>query len=164
MGRPPFVVLAFPAIALSLAALHASASVCTNSAGANQRALTTEQHWKLDHYVYDATLKQYWEVLIDCDHPQTPAQTLPIPISGGRSQTTKRHAPFVIEPGSEVEVSTAANASSNIYFSGTVMEGAFAGQSIPVRLSASGKIVRAFVRGPHSVELAATDKPLWRER
>lgn len=122
----------------------------------------------LDHYVYDASLRRDWEVLIDCNHPATPAQMKLAPTTVGAMQSLKRavatpeknRAP-IIRVGTDVEVSNGPSARTSIRLSGTAMQTAFPGQPIRVRLNVSGRFVTGLVRGPHSVELASAAKPLW---
>jgi flagella basal body P-ring formation protein FlgA len=68
-----------------------------------------------------------------------------------------------VSSGARVEVENSAGSSASIRLSGTAMETAFSGQSIHVRLSLGGRIVKAVVRGPHRVELAAAVTPVWGE-
>lgn len=53
-----------------LAAAPASASVC-DAAPAGKGA---QPRWRVDHYVYDASLKREWKVLVDCDDPGAPTR------------------------------------------------------------------------------------------
>src|SRR6185503_13698618 len=54
----------------ALAAVSAQASVCDAAPGDK----TAQSRWRVDHYVYDASLKRDWEVLVDCEHPGSPAR------------------------------------------------------------------------------------------
>ena len=149
-------------VTLPLAVSHAHVSVCA----AREKAAT--QRWVIDHYIYDASLKQDWEVLVDCDHPAAPARLKLALNTSDRPQSAKRFpsspvktAAPIIKAGSTVEVSGAPGSSAAIQLSGTALETAFAGQPIRVRLSAGNRLVTGLVRGPHSVELASATKALW---
>lgn len=153
--------------ALPFAVSHAHASACA------MREKAATQRWAIDHYIYDASLKQDWEVLVDCDHPAAPARMKLAPNTSGRPQSAKRFpsgvvknaAPLVIKTGTAVEVSGAPGLPATIQLSGTALETAFAGQPIRVRLSASNRLVTGLVRGPHSVDLAAAAAaPRWSEQ
>ena len=147
--------------ALPFAVLHAHASACA----AREKAAT--QRWAIDHYIYDASLKQDWEVLVDCDHPTAPARMKLAPNTAGRLQSAKRFpsgavkAASIITAGSAVEVSAAPGSPATIQLSGTALQTVFAGQPIRVRLSAGNRLVTGLARGPHSVELAAAAAPRW---
>jgi len=157
------LILAF---ALPFITLHAHASACA----AREKAAT--QRWAIDRYIYDASLKQDWEVLVDCDHPAAPARMKLAPNTSGLAPTVKpvlsgpvkNAAPLVIKTGSAVEVSGAPGSPATIQLSGTALETGFAGQPIRVRLSAGNRLVTGLVRGPHSVELAAAEKAHWSQQ
>lgn len=163
--------------ALLLAAVTVRASACA-AAGTKSPAQTTKPHWVLDHYVYDASLREDWAVLVDCNHSAAPARMKLVPNTVGSAQATQRSKTLAavriqatiragvkaeIKSGTAVEVLSGANQPASILLSGTAMETAFFGQPIRVRLSASGNFVRGLVRGPHTVQLIAAAKPLWRE-
>ncbi|MGC2162431.1 MAG: flagella basal body P-ring formation protein FlgA [Silvibacterium sp.] len=162
----PLAILVF---STTLAVLPARASVCAAASGTNAAG----PRWKLDHYLYDASLHKDWEVLIDCDHPAAPARMQLVPnlraLPASATHTTARLAsksslpvaPIGIKLGTTVEVSNRPGAPASIQLSGTAMQSALRGQHIRVRLSANGSFVNALVRGPHSVELAAAAKPSW---
>lgn len=158
----------------ALAAASAHASVCGTPSGDK----TVQPRWRVDHYVYDASLKRDWEVLVDCDHLGAPARMKLAPEGSHRVRvasavpigqkpksaqpvTNFQPAPVVIRPGAPVEVSSAPNAPAQILLSGTAMEPGRVGQPIRVRINASGRFLQGVVRGPHSVELAAVAKPVW---
>lgn len=147
-------------LAIMFAALAAQASICSTPAPASL------PRWTIDHYVYDPSLKQDWEVLIDCNHPAAPAQIELLPHRATPSLSIKpassdKASPPLIHAGAAVEVSSPPNAPAGIHLSGTAMQAGFSGQSIRVRLNSSGRFVTALVRGPHSVELAVTVKTSW---
>lgn len=143
--------------ALPFAVSNAHASACA------AREKTATQRWTIDHYIYDASLKHNWEVLIDCDHPAAPARMKLAPDPSGHA--AKAIALPVIKAGTAVEVSGAPGSPATIQLSGTALETAFAGQPIRVRLSAGNRLVTGLVRSPHSVELASAAKaPRWSER
>ena len=151
--------------ALPLAVAYAHTAVCAAPGNVVAR------HWTVAHYVYDASLKQDWEVLIDCDHPAAPARLKLALNTSDRPQSAKRFpsspvktAAPIIKAGSTVEVSGAPGSSAAIQLSGTALETAFAGQPIRVRLSTGNRLVTGLVRGPHSVELAAAATPRWSEQ
>ncbi|HET8637941.1 MAG TPA: flagella basal body P-ring formation protein FlgA [Acidobacteriaceae bacterium] len=174
MRRLIWILLIF-----ALAAASAHASVCDTPSGDK----TVQPRWRVDHYVYDASLKRDWEVLVDCDHPGAPArmklapkgahalvQNAPRDISNvaraEQDSETAPHAnpqpaPVVIRTGAAVEVSSAPGSPARILLSGTAMEMGRLGQHIRVRIDASGRFLQGTVRGPHSVELAAAAKPAW---
>lgn len=158
----------------ALAAASAHASVCGTPSGDK----TVQPRWRVDHYVYDASLKRDWEVLVDCDHLGAPARMKLAPEGSHLTRaanaataerepkslqpvTNSQPAPVVIRPGAPVEVSSAPNAPAQILLSGTAMEPGRVGQPIRVRINASGRFLQGVVRGPHSVELAAVAKPVW---
>ena len=158
----------------ALAAVSAHASVCDAPSGSK----TAQSRWRVDHYVYDASLKRDWEVLVNCDHPGAPARMklapegAHIPRAANAASveqeprslqpvTNSQPAPVVIRAGADVEVSSAPGSPARILLSGTAMEMGRAGQEIRVRINASGRFLRGVVRGPHSVELAAAAKPVW---
>ena len=167
--------LAILLLVLPLAA--ARASVC--AAGTAPPAHALKPLWVIDHYVYDASLKEDWAVLVDCNHPAAPAQMKLASNIRGKGQVTQRAtashtknpapvripstAAAEIKSGTAVEVLNGANQPASICLTGTAMETAFLGQPIRVRLSATGNFVRGLVRGSHSVELTAVAKPLWGE-
>lgn len=156
--------LAIAAFAIAFAAGCARASVCSP---APEDALP---RWTLDHYVYDASLKRDWAVLIDCNHPAAPARmslassaTASLQIDKSMARNDKRNvAPIIVKAGTAVEVSNSMNARTAMRLSGIATQTGFLGQSIRIRLNASGRFITGLVRGPHSVELASAAKPLWR--
>jgi hypothetical protein len=158
--------LAILVLAVALAAVPAPASVCA----APPATQTATPRWTLDRYIFDASLNQDWAVLVDCNHPQAPARmklasnTAGNPHAAKRASAEHRLAPIAIKAGTAVEVSNGADAFASIRLTGTAMETAFPGQPIRVRLSAGGRMVRGYVRGSHSVELAAEAKPSWGEQ
>jgi hypothetical protein len=165
----------------ALAAGSAHASVCGEASGDK----TAQPRWRIDHYVYDASLKRDWEVLVDCDHPGSPARMKLAPegehtprsaelaraskaVHGEQEPDSASHVvepqqptPIVIRAGADVEVSSASGSPARILLSGTAMEMGRVGQEIRVRIDASGRFLQGTVRGPHSVELAAAAKPAW---
>jgi len=158
----------------SLAAVSAHASVCDTPSGDK----TAQPRWRVDHYVYDASLRRDWEVLVDCDHPGASARMKLAPegthftraASAVPVEQETKHAqpaansqptPVVIRAGADVEVSSAPGSAARILLSGTAMEMGRLGQEIRVRIDASGRFLQGTVRGPHSVELAAAAKPAW---
>lgn len=162
--------LAIPVFAFALAALSARASVCNASAAAKPHVQTAKPHWTLDHYVYDASLHQDWAVLVDCSHPASPARMTPAQNTQSREHRSRAQSAAPVRPqvsvktGTTVDVLNAADDPASFHLAGTALETAFVGQPIRVRLGASGNMVRALVRGPHSVELAAEAKPSWGEQ
>ncbi len=169
MRRLVWVLLIF-----ALAAASAHASVCDAPSGNK----TVQPHWRIDHYVYDASLKRDWEVLVDCDHPGAPARmelapegahltraanAAPVEQEPKSAQppANSQPAPVVIKAGADIEVSSAPDLPARILLSGTAMEMGRVGQEIRVRIDASGRFLRGTVRGPHSVELAAAAEPVW---
>ena len=174
--------LAILLLVLPLAAIPVRASACA-AAGTKSPAQTTKPHWVLDHYVYDASLREDWAVLVDCNHPAAPARMRLVPNTVDSAQATQRATAqrsktlaavriqaairagvkAEIKSGTAVEVLNGANQPASIHVTGTAMETAFFGQPIRVRLSSSGNFVRGSVRGPHTVQLTAAAKPLWGE-
>jgi hypothetical protein len=157
-------LLAIAALIGALASGCASASVCSAApADATPR-------WTLDHYVYDASLKRDWAVLIDCGHPAAPARMSLGSNAASGLQSSKRTArnhpgdlaPIMVKAGTAVEVSNSINAHATLRLSGIAMQTAFLGQPIRIQLAASGRFITALVRGSHSVEMASSAKPLWR--
>lgn len=153
--RPAILIFA-----IVCATLPARASVCSTP------GRTATPHWIIDHYLYDASLKQDWEVLIDCNHPAAPAQIELLPHRATPSLSIKpassgKASPPLIHAGAAVEVSSPPNAPAGIHLSGTAMQAGFSGQSIRVRLNSTRRFVTALVRGPHSVELATTPNTSW---
>lgn len=149
-------------LAPALIAAHAHASVCA----AREKAAT--QRWAIDRYIYDASLKQDWEVLVDCDHPAAPERIKLAPNPSGHTQNVKppplgpvKNAPPIIRAGAPVVVSGPLGSPATIQLSGTALETAFAGQPIRVRLRAGGGFITGVVRGPHSVEVASAEKTHW---
>jgi hypothetical protein len=154
-------------LAAALATPCALSSVCPASSRHQTAASAAIPCWTLDHYVYDASLHQDWEVLIDCNHPEAPAQ-IKLTQNTRRAQVTRRtksQLPVLvaIHAGAAVEVSSAADSPASIRLYGTAMETAFDGQPIRVRLNVSGHFVSGLVRGPHAVQLVPAAKPLWRQ-
>lgn len=162
MRSAPALIFAL-IFAPALIAAHAHASVCESA-----KKGATPQRWEIDRYIYDASLKQDWEVLVDCDHPAAPGRMKLTPNTSGHPQIAKPapspSAPPVIKVGGTVEVASAPGSRAAIRLSGTALETAFAGQPIRVRLSAGNRLVTGLVRGPHSVELAAASRPRWSEQ
>lgn len=168
--------LAILLLVLPFAAVSARASACAGGTASQAHAL--KPLWVLDHYVFDAALKEDWAVLVDCNHPAAPAQMKLASNILGKGQVTQyvtashsKKPALVripsataaeIKSGTAVEVLNGANQPASILLSGTAMETAFFGQPIRVRLSVDGRFVTGLVRGPHSVELAAA-KLLWGE-
>lgn len=173
------------ACALALALPHALAA-CVAPSGNGAKGSRIETRWRLDHYTYDASLHRKWAVLIDCNHPAAPARMMLVPgwvkapdahratakqggrtVRPGRPVASQPGIRFAVQPeirvGEAVEVSNRAGAAANFLLSGTAEESAVIGRPIRVRLNANGAQVRAIVRGPHSVELAAALKPVWRK-
>lgn len=173
------------ACVLALAMPHARAA-CATPAGSGAIRSSVVTRWRLDHYAYDASLHRNWAVLIDCEHPASPARMELVP---GRvhEPDTQRTAPerggksapagepaetqlairFAVQPeirvGEAVQVLNRAGAPASFLLAGRAEESAVIGRPIRVRLNATGAQVRAIVRGPHSVELAAAVKPVWRK-
>ncbi|MGH9586273.1 MAG: hypothetical protein ACRD3F_04940 [Acidobacteriaceae bacterium] len=152
----------------------AGASTCAASGGPN----TSQARWKVDHYIYDASLHRDWEVLVDCEHPDAPArmelvpfrkQTDPEQSSGvthgltSQDMNAGRSSQVSIKAGEVVEVASAANSLTSISMRGVAMQTAFFGQRIRIRLSVGGHFVYGIVRGSHSVQLAAAAMPGWRK-
>jgi hypothetical protein len=164
----PLILLLF---AVTLAAPPALAAVCETAPAAR----SARPHWRVDHYVYDASLHKDWEVLVDCDHPSAPARMRLAPNAPSLLAVEARKAtmhearipspaaPVEIKAGAAVEVLNGPNAPATICLSGTAMQSAYRGQTIRVRLSANGHFVNVLVSGPHAVELAAASKPFWRQ-
>jgi hypothetical protein len=152
--------LAIAASTIALASGCAWASVCS--------AAPTEAipRWTLDRYVYDSSLKRDWSVFVDCNHPAAPARMKLAPSATGSkrmaAEVVSNLAPIIVKAGTAVEVSNSMNALATMHLSGTAMQTAFLGQPIRIRLDASGRFITGLVRGPHSVELASSAKPLWR--
>ncbi|HEX3472917.1 MAG TPA: hypothetical protein VHT28_17190 [Silvibacterium sp.] len=137
--------------------LGASGSVCkqTKPAFSSTSAIDSIV---VDHYVFDATLKRSWAVMIDCRHPDWPAQAIEIrpavstsPAASAALATAPRPSIPVIRSGSPVELWQDGKA--HIQLSGIAMESAIVGQSIQVRAGLGSSLLRGIVRGPHSVEL-----------
>lgn len=151
------------------------AAAVAYASGSTQLCGDTTAHprWTVDHYVYDASLKRDWAVLTDCEHPGAPARMELLPkgvhepigrtAHAGQFLKTANPKPraVAVKAGAAVEVSSAPNAPARILLSGTAMQTAFAGQSVRVRLTASGRFIRGIAVGPHSVELAAAAQPSW---
>jgi hypothetical protein len=162
----PFAILVF---VVALAAVSAQASVCETASGAKAAG----PRWRVDHYIYDASLHRDWQVLIDCDRPAAPARMKLAPNlqktpatatrtpAGHEGRSLPPAAPIGIKAGAAVEVLNSPNAPASIRLSGTAMQFAYRGQPVRVRLSATGTFVNGFVLGPHAVELVATTKPSW---
>lgn len=158
----------------ALVATSAHASVCDAPSGNK----TVQPRWRIDHYVYDASLKRDWEVLVDCEHPGVPARMRLAPVGAHRTRAANatpveqepkpaqpvansQPTPVVIKAGADIEVSSAPGSPARILLSGTAMEMGRVGQDIRVRINASGRFLSGIVRGPHSVELASVAKPAW---
>lgn len=147
----------------------------TASAACAQPSSSTSAHprWTVDHYVYDASLKRDWAVLVDCEHPGAPARMKLLPkgvhesidraARAGQFMKTANPKPrtAAVKAGAAVEVSSALNAPVRILLAGTAMQTALAGQSVRVRLAASGRFIRGIALGPHSVELASVAQASW---
>ena len=123
----------------------------------------------VDHYVFDAALKRSWAVMIDCRHPNWPAQAVEVPSREAEAASMSAHAiqarssrldAAVIASGSRVELWQDGDAS--IRLTGVALESGKVGQSIRVRAGLGFKFLRGIVRGPHSVELAAIQTG-WRQ-
>src|SRR5690348_7426429 len=140
----------------TLAAASAHASVCDAPSGDK----TAQPRWRVDHYVYDASLKRDWEVLVDCDHLGAPARMKLAPegmhrtLGANAARTAiaapveeepkpahhvanPQPAPVVLRAGADVEVSSAPGSPARILLSGTAMEMGRVGQDIRVRINAS---------------------------
>jgi Chaperone for flagella basal body P-ring formation len=165
----PLSIFAF---LVALAAVSAHATVCSAPSGQNSAAHPALPHWRVDHYIYDVSLRQDWEVLVNCDHPEAPARMKLVPHMTWNTAAERVAAiqpsgiPVIIaqpaiKAGAAVEVSNSPGSPASIRLSGTAMQTAYRGQPIRVRLSANGTIVPGIVCGPHSVELAAAAKPSW---
>ena len=158
----------------ALAAACAHASVCDAPSGDK----AAQPRWRVDHYVYDASLKRDWEVLVDCEHPGSPARMkvapegaqIPRAANAARVEQGPKTAPpaansqpqpVVVRAGADVEVFNDPGSPARILLSGTAMEMGRLGQEIRVRIDASGRFLQGTVRGPHFVELAAAAKPAW---
>lgn len=150
-------------------ALHFAVSAQASPCPSARKSATSR--WTLDHYLYDSSLRQDWEILIDCNHPAAPAR-MQLALTRGTarkrqsakttaSMPTQIPAALRIKAGTAVEVLSPADSSASIHLAGTAMQTAFAGQPIRVRLDPSGHFVNGLVRGPHSVELAAATKLSW---
>lgn len=145
----------------------AACAACAQPSGGT----TAHPRWTVKRYVYDASLKRDWAVLADCEHPGAPArmELLPKgahePIRGaahsgqGLKAANPKPRVVAVKAGAAVEVSSAPDAPARILLSGTAMQTAFAGQSVRVRLTASGRFIRGIALGPHSVELAGSAQP-----
>jgi hypothetical protein len=151
------------AIALQLGPVSAYALPCASA------PKSRTPRWTLDHYLYDSSLRQDWEILIDCNHPAAPARMQLVLDTVRKRPSAKQTspapaqnpAPLRIQAGTAVEVSSAADSSASIHLAGTATQTALDGQPIRVRLEPSGHFVIGLVRGPHSVELAESTKLSW---
>ena len=153
--------------------VFAAASAHISACAQPPSGTTAHPRWRVDHYVYDASLKRDWAVLVDCEHPSAPAQMRLLP--KGRREPARRAAhdrqllkpanpqtrAIAVKAGAEVEVASAPDAPARILLAGTAMQTAFAGEPVRVRINASGRFVRGIALGPHSVELAASTQPSW---
>lgn len=148
-------------------ALHFAVSAQASPCAAARKSTTPR--WTLDHYLYDSSLNQDWEILIDCNHPAAPAR-MQLALGTVRKRQSRQTtasmptpipAALRIKAGTAVEVLSPADSSVSIHLAGTAMQTAFAGQLIRVRLDPGGHFVTGLVRGPHSVELAAAPKLSW---
>lgn len=138
--------------ALLFFAHPACAAACSSAAS------TAGPRWTIDHYLYDASLRRDWEILIDCNHPQLPAR-----MTLANQLPTSHRTPALptIKAGASVEITGTANDPGSICLTGTAIENAFTGQTVRVRLDANGHFVMGRVRGSHLVELIAAARPLW---
>jgi len=171
-------------LAIACVAVPAQASVCTEPPARPSPAQAASSRWRLDHYVYDASLGKDWEVFLDCNHPETPPRMVLAPVISTNGTTMRpvspvkrffahseaapeiqlRVAPTTapeIEAGAVVQVLNGPDAPTSIQLEGTAMQSAYRGQPIRVRLSANGRFVNGFVLGSHSVVLAAATKASW---
>ena len=147
------------------------AAGCAHAQACGDQA--THSRWGIDHYVYDASLKRDWAVLVDCEHPSAPARMQLLPkgrrepvvraTQGGQllRPANPQTRTVAVKAGASVEVSSAPDAPARILLSGTAIETAFAGQPVRVRINASGRFVLGIALGPHSVELAAAAQSSW---
>jgi len=139
--------------------------------------------WRVDHYVYDALLRRSWAVLVDEDHPETPARMVPVRGITSVKKKETLHGKVPDEPrtvvadlnkpamrrwnapeitaGARVEVANPAGSQAQFLLSGRAIEPGYAEQTIRIRLNTTGSIVRAGVRGPHLVVLVALARPVW---
>jgi Chaperone for flagella basal body P-ring formation len=158
---------------VTVAAVSAYASVCSAPSRQNSAAHLAPPHWRVDHYIYDVSLHQDWEVLVNCDHPEAPARMKLVPHMTWNTAAKRAGSiqpsgiPVIIaqpaiKAGAAVEVSNSPGSPASIRLSGTAMQSAYRGQPIRVRLRANGTIVPGIVSGPHSVELDAAARPSWR--
>lgn len=139
-----------------IAVFQACASVCTKAA---TEAKAAGPRWIVDHYVYDAPLAKSWVVMVDCNHPQTPARMeLSKDSSGGKSGSAKPEAG--IRLGAAVDIFSDRGPTS-IRLSGTAIDAGNVGQIVRVRIGAEGEIVRGYARSSHTVELTAGPKKAW---
>jgi hypothetical protein len=124
----------------------------------------------VDHYIFDAAVKRSWAVMIDCRHPEWPAEMVEVQPSTVRTKQILRSEVPTLRPqltspsvasGSHVDLWR--NGEVNIRLSGVATEAALFGEPIRVRVDVSGVFLRGIVRGPHSVELTENSKMDWRE-
>lgn len=160
--------------------IAARAATCASLTGANKR----QMRWKVDRYIYDASLRRDWKVLVNCDHPEVPARIELVPL-GEQKQSIKKEVskaqgvgsesanpdraqgvapPNCVKAGEDVEVSNGSRAPVRISMRGVAMQTAFPGQKIRIRLSANGKFVSAIVSGSHSVQLVNGSPISWRKQ
>lgn len=158
------------------AAAVGHAATCTFPEGKAPRV-----RWRIDHYVYDASLRRSWKVLVDCDHPDAPPHMELVPLEDRSGQgnsarmprradsgNTKHEdvkqgtlAPVCVKAGEVVEVLNAPHGAASISMQGIAMQTALRGQRIRVRLTAGGHFISGVVRGPHLIELAGAIRPIW---
>jgi len=155
---------------ICLLSLAASGSACKQVTKISASSSLVGDSLVVDHYVFDAPLKRNWAIMIDCTHPNWPAQAIEVPSMEGeglRMTARATHSDALLLPapvivsGSPVELWRDGEAS--IRLAGVALESGVVGQSIRVRAGLGLKFLRGIVRGPHSVELAEDIKTGWRE-
>lgn len=136
-------------------------------------------HWRVDHYIHDASLNKDWAVLVNCDDPAIPAKLVPATHREAQAFEREMGTPraknvakatiaadaaraICLKAGAPIEVTNAASSTVSMQLAGTAMQSAYPGQTIRVRLNADGQYVSAVVRGPHVAQLVAAAKPVWR--
>jgi hypothetical protein len=129
----------------------------------------------INHYLYDATLKLSWAVVVDCRHPQRPATLIPVlPNSGLHSPVQRsgylpaieaiptkdglKQAPRddsagldVVTAGSLVEIWKEGEV--RIQLSGIAVQSAPRGGALMVRPQGKSVLLRGVARGANSVEI-----------
>jgi hypothetical protein len=112
----------------------------------------------VDHYFFDPVLRNSWAVVVDCAHPERPAQMMPAhdphEMAGAdRNAFQAAQLRPWLRAGSAVRAWRAG--AVRIELSATAIESAPVGSKVKVRIRAGGTILEGVVRGADSVELTA---------